>query len=62
MTKAHGQREFRTGGDTECRGSIGRQLGAQAGRRPSADVVDEELLVCREPLRVEGEGVRAAAR
>jgi hypothetical protein len=62
MAQPHGQREFRTGRDTEHRGSADRQPDGQAGRSPLPDVCDEEPLVGREPVRVEGERGRVTAR
>ena len=62
MPKPHCERELSTRRDTEYRGSVGRQRDAEARLRPSADVLDKELLVRREPFRVKGEGGRALAR
>jgi hypothetical protein len=62
MAKPHGERKLSTRRDTEHRGSVGRQRDVEARLCPSADVLDKELLVRREPFRVKGEGGRALAR
>jgi len=62
MAKPHGERELSTRRDTEHRGSVVRQRDVEARLRPSAHVLDKELLVCREPFSVKGEGGRALAR
>ena len=62
MAKSHGERELSTRRDTEDRGSVGRQRDVEPRLRPSAHVLDKELLVRREPFRVKGEGGRSAGR
>jgi hypothetical protein len=62
MAKPHGERELSTGRDTEHGGSVGGQRYVEPRPRPSARVLDEELLVRGEPLRIKGEGGRALAR
>ena len=52
MPKPNGERELSTRRDTEHRGAFGGQRDSETRPRPSADVLDEELLVCREPFRV----------
>jgi hypothetical protein len=39
--------------DTAHRGAFGGQRDPETRPRPSADLADEERLVCREPFRVE---------
>ena len=53
MPKPDGERQLATRRDTEHRGALGGQRDAETRPRPSADVLDEEPLVCREPFRVE---------
>lgn len=55
MAKAHGKRELCARRDAEHRGSVGWQLDREAQMSPSAQVIDEELLVCREPFEIGGE-------
>jgi hypothetical protein len=62
MAKSHGERELSTRRHSAHRGSIGGQREVETQLRPSAQVRYEELLVCREPLRVKCEGVRALSR
>jgi hypothetical protein len=62
MAKPHRERELTTPRDTEHRRSVCRQRDVEARLRPSADVLDKELLVRREPFRVKGECGRALAR
>src|SRR6516164_1489884 len=52
MPKPDRERQLPTRRYTEHRGTFGWQRYPESGPRPSADVPDEELLVCREPFRV----------
>jgi hypothetical protein len=52
MAKPDGERELSTCGNTKYRRALGGQRDSETRPRPLADVLDEELLVRREPLRV----------
>ena len=53
MPKPKGKGQLSTRRDAEHRGAFGRQRHAEPRPYPSADFLDEKLLVCPEPLRVE---------
>ena len=53
MAKPKRERELSTRRVTEHRGAFRGQLDSETRTSPSADVLDEELLVCRESFRVE---------
>lgn len=55
--KPDSERELSTRRDTEHRGAFGGQLDAEARSCPATDILDEELLVCREPLRIKARRV-----
>ena len=52
MPKPKGERELSTRRDTEHRGAFGGQRDSEPRPRPSADVLDEKPLMCREAFRV----------
>jgi hypothetical protein len=52
MSKTDGERELSTSRHPEHRGAFGGQIHAEARPQPPMDVLDEELLVGREPLRI----------
>src|ERR1700721_1583021 len=52
MPKPKSESQLSTRRDTEHCGTFSGQRHAKPRLRPSADVLDEELLVCREPLRL----------
>ena len=52
MPKPKSERELSTRRGTEHRGAFSGQRDSKPRPRPLADVLDEELLVCREPFRV----------
>ena len=52
MPKPKGERELSTRRDTEHRAAIGGQRDSEPRPYPSADILDEEPLMSREPLRV----------
>jgi hypothetical protein len=54
MSKPAGERELCTRRDTEHRGAFDGQGDSETRPRPSADVLDEERLVCRESFWVKG--------
>jgi hypothetical protein len=53
MPKSQSEGQFSTRRDAEHRGTFGRQRYAKTRLHPSANLLDEELLVCREPLRLQ---------
>lgn len=53
MAKPDCKRQLRTCRDSEHTGPFGKYRYAKPRRCPPSEVVDEELLVCREPVRVE---------
>src|SRR5262245_60525026 len=53
MAKPHREREFSADRGTPHGGTFGGQLDSETRLHPFAYVSDEELLVCRETLRVE---------
>ena len=57
MPEPDGERELPTRRHAEHRGACGRQRDAEPRPRPSPDVLHEEPLVRREPLRVEARRV-----
>ena len=53
VPEPEGEGQLSTGRDTEHRGAFGGQRDSETRPRPSADLPDEERLVCREPFRAE---------
>lgn len=62
MAEPHGERELGTRRHAEHRGPVGGQFDREARTGPQTHVIDEELLVCREPFGIEGERGCAPAR
>lgn len=52
MPKSDGESQLPARRDTEHRRAFGRQPDSETRSHPSAHVFNEELLVCREPLRL----------
>jgi hypothetical protein len=52
MPKPDGEGQLPARRDTEHRGAFGGHPDAETRSHPSRNVLDEELLVCREPLRL----------
>jgi hypothetical protein len=53
VSKPQGERQLSARGNPEHRGALGRQHNSKARTHPSAEFLDEELLVSSEPLRSE---------